>query len=76
MEEAYSRAGLTTALYVAISVSFCLPNAVAVSALIFVEACVRVLICCKCVGCMRVSGLMYDPDPLSALPWVVQCCLF
>ena len=32
MEEAYSRAGLITALYVAMSVSFCLPNPVAVNA--------------------------------------------
>ena len=32
MEEAYSRAGLITALYVAMSVSFCLPHPVAVSA--------------------------------------------
>ena len=31
MEEAYSRDGLTTALQVAMSVSFCLPHAVAVS---------------------------------------------
>ena len=28
MEEAYSRASLTTALYVAMSVSFCLPHPV------------------------------------------------
>ena len=34
MEKAYSRAGLMTSLYVAISVSFCLPLPVAVSALI------------------------------------------
>ena len=34
MEEAYSRAGLMTALYVAMSVSFCLPHPVAVSAFI------------------------------------------
>ena len=34
MEEAYSRAGLMTALYVAMSVSFCLPHLVAVSAFI------------------------------------------
>ena len=34
MEEAYSRAGLMTALYVAMSVSFCLPHPVAVCALI------------------------------------------
>ena len=32
MEEAYSRAGLITALYVAMSISFCLPHPVAVSA--------------------------------------------
>ena len=32
MEEAYSRAGLITTLYVAMSVSFCLPHPVAVSA--------------------------------------------
>ena len=31
MEEAYSRAGLVTALYVAMSVSFCLPHPVAVN---------------------------------------------
>ena len=31
MEEAYSRASLMTALYVAVSVSFCLPHPVAVS---------------------------------------------
>ena len=34
MEEAYSRAGLITALSVAMSVSFCLPHPVAVSAFI------------------------------------------
>ena len=34
MEEAYSRAGLMTALHVAMSVSFCLPHPVAVSAFI------------------------------------------
>ena len=34
MEEAYSRAGLMTALYVAMSVSFCLPRPVDVSAFI------------------------------------------
>ena len=32
MEEAYSRTGLITALYVAMSISFCLPRHVAVSA--------------------------------------------
>ena len=31
MEEAYSRAGLMTGVYVAISVSLCLPHTVAVS---------------------------------------------
>ena len=34
MEEAYSRAGLMTALYVAMSVSFCLLHTNAVSAFI------------------------------------------
>ena len=34
MDEAYSRAVLITALYVAMSVSFCLPHPVAVSAFI------------------------------------------
>ena len=34
LEEAYSRAGLMTALYVAMSVSLCLPHPVAVSAFI------------------------------------------
>ena len=43
-EEAYSRAGLITALYVAMSVSFCLPHPV--------EVCVLVLRCCGCVCCM------------------------
>ena len=52
MEEAYSRAGLMTALYVAMSVSFCLPHLVAVSAFIIVVACVLVLRCCECVCCM------------------------
>ena len=46
MEEAYSRAGIMTALYVDMSVSFCLPHPVAVS------ACVLVLRCCECVCCM------------------------
>ena len=32
MEEAYSRAGIMTALYVAMSISFCLPHPVAVGA--------------------------------------------
>ena len=34
MEEPYSRTGLMTALYVAMSVSFCFPHDVAVSTLI------------------------------------------
>ena len=44
MEEAYSRAGLMTALYVAMSVSFCLPHPVAVSAFII---CIGVCACTK-----------------------------
>ena len=42
MEEAYPRAGLITALYVAMSVSFCLPHPVAVRAFIIC----RVLCAC------------------------------
>ena len=38
MEEAYSRAGPMTALYVAMSVSFCLPHPVALSAFIICGA--------------------------------------
>ena len=34
MEKAYSRAGLMTALYVTMSISFCLPHPVAMSAFI------------------------------------------
>ena len=36
-----------------------------------VVACVRVLICCECVCCMRVFGLRKDPEHLGVLPWVV-----
>ena len=50
MEEAYSRAGLMTALYVAMSVSFFLTHHVSV--LPFGVACVLVLRCCECVCCM------------------------
>ena len=46
MEEAYSRAGLMTALLVAMSVSFCLPHPVDVNAFIIcsgVCACTEML---------------------------------
>ena len=49
MEEAYFRAGLMTALYVAISVSFCLPHPVAVSAFMICRglcACTEMLWMC------------------------------
>ena len=48
-EEAYSRAGLITALYVAMSVSFCLPLPVAVSAFMICRglcACIEMLWIC------------------------------
>ena len=48
-EEAYSRAGLITALWVAINVSFCLPHPVAVSAIMIcrgVCACTEMLWMC------------------------------
>ena len=44
MEEAYSRAGLMTALWVAMSVSFCLPHPVVVSAFI-IYRCLCVCVC-------------------------------
>ena len=46
MEEKYSRAGIMTALYVAMSVSFCLPHPVAVSVFIICSglcACIEML---------------------------------
>ena len=46
MEEEYSRASLMTAVYVAMSVSFCLPHRVSVSALIICRdlcACTQML---------------------------------
>ena len=49
MQEAYSGAGLITALYVAMSVSFCLPHPVAVSAFMIcrgVCACTEMLWMC------------------------------
>ena len=49
MEEAYSRAGLITALYVAMNFSFCLPHPVAVSAFIICRglcACTEMLWMC------------------------------
>ena len=52
MEEAYSRPGLMTALYVAISVSFCLPHLVVVSDFIICSglcACTNVVnVCAAC----------------------------
>ena len=48
-EEAYSRAGLITALYIAMSVSFCLPHPVAVSAFMICRglcACTEMLWMC------------------------------
>ena len=49
MEEAYSRAGLVTAL---LCTSYCLPHPVLVSVLSFVVGCMLVLRCCECVCCM------------------------
>ena len=37
-----------TALWIAMSVSFCLPHAVEMSVLLCVEVCVRVMRCCEC----------------------------
>ena len=47
MEEAYSRSGLMTALYVTMSVSFCLPHPVAVSAFMICRGlCAATEMCC------------------------------
>ena len=76
MEEAYSRAGLITALYVAMSVSFCLPHPVALSAFMICRglcACTEML--CMCV--LYVSfGSKIRPITFGyvAMPWVVLCC--
>ena len=48
MEEAYSKAGLMTAFYIAMSVSFCLPHDVAVIAFII---CRGLCACCERVCC-------------------------
>ena len=54
VEEAYSRAGPMTVLSVAMSVSFCLPHPVAVSAFIICRGLCAYIICCECVCCMWV----------------------
>ena len=51
MEEAYSRAGLITALWVAMSVSFCLPHPVVLSVFIICKGlctCTKMLWMCVC----------------------------
>ena len=53
-EETYSRAGLITALYVAMSVSFCLPHHVAVSAF---------MICRGLCVCTEIFYLRTDERP-------------
>ena len=76
MEETYSRAGLRTSMYVAMSVSFCLLNPVAVSAFMICSclcACTEML--CMCVLYMS-FGSKLDPEPFGALPWVEHCCVF
>ena len=53
IEEAYFIAGFMTTLYVAMSVSFCLPHPVDVSAFIICSgSCVLVLRCCECACCI------------------------
>ena len=73
-EEAYSRVGLITALWVAISVSFCLPHPVAVSAFMI---CGRLCVCTEMWMCMLyvIFGSKVRPRTLGALPLVVLCCL-
>ena len=56
------------------SVVFCLPHPVALSVFIICRG-VGTRILWMCVLIVR-FGPRYDPEPLNALPWVVQCCLF
>ena len=51
MEEAYSGAGLMTSLYIAMSVSFCLPHPVAVSAFMICSG------LCACTEMLRMYGM-------------------
>ena len=54
------------------SVSFCLPHPVAVSAFMICRG------LCACTEMLWVCVLYvsFDPEPLGALPWVVHCCVF
>ena len=52
MGEAYSRVRLMTALYVAMSVSLCLPHPVAGGCFYYLYKFVCVLRCCECLCCM------------------------
>ena len=76
MEEAYSRAGLTTALYIGMSVSFCLPHPVAVSDFMICRGlCAHIEMLWMCV--LYVSfGSKVRPITLGTLPWVVHCLVF
>ena len=73
MEEAYSRAGLITALYVSMSVSFWLPHPVSVSAFIICSG------LCACTDMLRMC-VLYESFGSKVRPrtfgCVVQCYLF
>ena len=66
MEEAYSRAGIITALYVAMSVSFCLPHPVVVRAF---------MICRGFCACSEMLWMCVLYVSFDALQWVVHCCV-
>ena len=67
MEEAYSRAGLTSALYLAMSVSFCLPHHVAVSAFMIC----RCLCVCIEMLWMRVLYVSFESKIRPIIFWCV-----
>ena len=72
----FVNAGLITALYVVMSVAFCLPHPVAVSAFMICRglcACTEMVGMC---GLYMSFGSKVSPEPLGALPWVVLSCVF
>ena len=84
MEEAYYRDGLITALYVAMSVSFCLPHPVAVSAFMICSglcSCTEMLWMCvsfrskirpRTFGCVAMGSALYvwREQSASCFVWI------
>ena len=66
MKEVYYRAGLITALQLAMSGPFCLPHPVALSAF---------MICRGLCACTEMLWMCVLYVSFGALPWVVHSCL-